>query len=61
MISTVTGIQLIKQRQKWNFASYTPEYEEALSLIQTSKWSNCILSDVVEFFKYGASIYSRRA
>lgn len=56
MISTLVQLQLIEQRDRWDFASYDPGYEQVLGLIKDSNWDYYNLSNLVEFFKYGASI-----
>lgn len=56
MLSNVVNIQLMQARRKWDFASYHPNYEKALTVIRNSHWPVRILGELVEFFKYGASI-----
>jgi restriction endonuclease S subunit len=56
MISNVVNIQLMQERNRWDFASYHPKYERALKVIGSSKWKVYRLGDLAKFFKYGASI-----
>lgn len=56
MASNLVTIKTIHQRMRWDFASYDPNYEEALRLIRASHWPVCYLGELTEFFKYGASI-----
>ena len=56
MLSNITNIQLMQARKKWDFASYHPNYENALNVIRNSHWPVRTLGELVEFFKYGASI-----
>lgn len=56
MISNIVNIQLMQERNRWDFASYHPNYERALNIIGSSKWKVFRLGDLAKFFKYGASI-----
>lgn len=56
MISTLVEIQLIKHRNRWDFAFYDPDYERTLKLIENSSCDYYNLDNLVKSFKYGASI-----
>lgn len=56
MISNIINIQLMQERNRWDFSSYHPNYEHALKTISSTKWKVVRLGELAEFFKYGASI-----
>ena len=56
MISNIVSIKLMRDRNRWDFASYHPNYETALGVIRSSKWKVYKLGELAEYFKYGASI-----
>lgn len=56
MLSNIATIETIRQRNRWDFSSYHPDYEETLKAIQASRWPVQSLGDLAKFFKYGASI-----